>query len=257
MPRILESKRGLIFGVRDKRSIAWAIAQAAAREGAELALAYQNERLERNARQLADPAGIEHLVVCDVTDDGQISAAMDAAGEALGGLDFLVHAIAHALPEDLAGAYVDTSRGGFLLAQEISAFSLTALARAARPLLAESGGSIVALTYLGSERVVPRYNVMGTCKAALESGIRYLAADLGLDDIRVNGISAGPIRTLAARGIAGFSGMLAHHREKAPLGRNTDPAEVADAAVFLTSDLARGITGEVIYVDGGYHIMGV
>ncbi|HYV86856.1 MAG TPA: enoyl-ACP reductase [Patescibacteria group bacterium] len=252
---LLQGKTALIVGVANKRSIAWGIAEAFHREGARLAFNYQGERLKENVEGLA--AGIPGSVVfpCDVTRDSEIDALFANVRAAFGRLDVLVHCVAFAKKEDLEGAFSTTSRDGFGMALDISAYSLTALAQRAAALM-EGGGSIVALTYLGAERVVPKYNVMGVAKAALESSIRYLAYDLGSKNIRVNGISAGPINTLAARGIAGFTSILQHVRERSPLPRNTEPAEVGDTAVFLCSDMGRGITGEVIYVDNGFHIMG-
>ena len=252
---LLQGRTALIVGVANKRSIAWGIAEAFHREGARLAFNYQGERLKENVEGLA--AGLPGSVVfpCDVTKDAEIDALFANVRSAFGRLDILVHCVAFAKKEDLEGAFSTTSRDGFGMALDISAYSLTALAQRAAPLM-EGGGSIVALTYLGSERVVPKYNVMGVAKAALESSIRYLAYDLGRLNIRVNGISAGPINTLAARGIAGFTSILQHVREKSPLPRNTEPAEVGDTAVFLCSDMGRGVTGEVIYVDNGFHIMG-
>jgi enoyl-[acyl-carrier protein] reductase I len=253
---LLEGKKGLIVGVANKRSIAWSIAEALHREGARLAFNYQGERLEENVKELAatHPGSIVHP--CDVTKDEEIEALLARVKKEFGRLDLLVHGVAFANRADLEGEFLTTSRDGFQLALDVSAYSLTALAQRAAPLM-EGGGSIVALTYLGSGRVVPKYNVMGVAKASLEASIRYLAHDLGPKNIRVNGISAGPISTLAARGIAGFTKMLQFVREKAPLQRNTDPAEVGDAALFLCSDMARGITGEVLFVDNGYHIMGM
>jgi enoyl-[acyl-carrier protein] reductase I len=252
---LLQGRTALIVGVANKRSIAWGIAEAFHREGARLAFNYQGERLKENVEGLA--AGLPGSIVfpCDVTKDAEIDALFASVKSAFGRLDILVHCVAFAKKEDLEGAFSTTSRDGFGMALDISAYSLTALAQRAAPLM-EGGGSIVALTYLGAERVVPKYNVMGVAKAALESSIRYLAYDLGRLNIRVNGISAGPINTLAARGIAGFTSILQHVREKSPLPRNTEPAEVGDTAVFLCSDMGRGVTGEVIYVDNGFHIMG-
>jgi len=253
---LLEGKKALIVGVANKRSIAWSIAEAFHREGAQLAFNYQGERLKENVEGLA--AGIPGSLVfpCDVTRDGEIDALFAKVREQFGRLDILVHCVAFARKEDIEGAFLTTSRDGFATALDISAYSLTALAQRAAPLM-EGGGSMLALTYLGSERVVPKYNVMGVAKAALEASVRYLAYDLGKQNIRVNGISAGPISTLAARGIAGFTSILAHVREKSPLPRNTEPAEVGDVALFLSSHLARGVTGEVIFVDNGYHVMGI
>jgi enoyl-[acyl-carrier protein] reductase I len=252
---LLQGRTALIVGVANKRSIAWGIAEAFHREGARLAFNYQGERLKENVEGLV--AGLPGSIVfpCDVTKDAEIDALFASVKSAFGRLDILVHCVAFAKKEDLEGAFSTTSRDGFGMALDISAYSLTALAQRAAPLM-EGGGSIVALTYLGAERVVPKYNVMGVAKAALESSIRYLAYDLGRLNIRVNGISAGPINTLAARGIAGFTSILQHVREKSPLPRNTEPAEVGDTAVFLCSDMGRGVTGEVIYVDNGFHIMG-
>jgi enoyl-[acyl-carrier protein] reductase I len=254
----LSNKTGLIVGVANKRSIAWAIAQAASAEGARVALTYQGERLEENVRDLA--AGLTDPLVlpCDVTDDGQIAGVFEEVDRTFGGLDFVLHGAAYAAREDLSNPFVQTSRDGFRLALDVSAYSLIALARAALPLMEKrGGGSIVTLTYLGSERVFQNYNVMGVAKAALESTVRYLAADLGPKNIRVNAISAGPIKTLAASGIAGFSSILQHYRDRAPLRRTVDTSEVAAAAVFLMSDAGRGVTAEVLMVDGGYHATGM
>lgn len=253
---LLKDKTALIVGVANKRSIAWSIAESFHREGARLAFNYQGERLKENVEGLAANMPGSKVFPCDVTKDNEIDALFAGVKEAYGRLDILVHCVAFAMKEDLEGAFVGTTREGFKMAHDISAYSLTALAQRAAPLM-EGGGSILALTYLGSERVVPKYNVMGVAKAALESSIRYLAADLGPKNIRVNGISAGPINTLAARGISGFTSILGLVREKAPLRRNTEPAEVGDTAAFLASDMARGITGDIIFVDNGMHIMGL
>ena len=252
---LLEGKKGLIIGVANKHSIAWAIAQAAAREGAQMLFSYQNERLRENVEELVQTLPGASACVCDVGDDGQIAAMMKQAAEKLGRLDFLVHSLAFAPREELTGEFVNTTRQGFATALDVSAYSLVAVTRAAMPLMTE-GGSVVTLTYLGSERVVPHYNVMGVAKAALEATVRYLAHDLGPKNIRVNAVSAGPIKTLAARGVSGISKMVDHHRAFAPLRRATEQGEVGDTALFLMSPLGRGITGEVIYVDGGYHILG-
>jgi enoyl-[acyl-carrier protein] reductase I len=252
---LLEGKTGLIVGVANKHSIAWAIAQSAAREGARLAFNYQNERLQSNVEELVKTLDGARAYQCDVSNDGEIAALMAGVEADLGKLDFLIHSVAYAPREELTGEFVNTSREGFRTALDVSAFSLVALTRAAMPLM-KDGGSVVTLTYLGAERVVPRYNVMGVAKAALESSVRYLAHDLGPKGVRVNAISAGPIRTLAARGVSGITKMVEHHREVAPLRRATEQAEVGDTALFLISSLARGITGEIIYVDGGYHILG-
>ncbi len=252
---LLEGKRGLIVGIANKRSIAWGIAQSVAREGARLAVTYQGERLESRVRALAEELIDPVILPLDVTNDDEMDMAAKIVQEKMGGLDFMVHAVAFALREELDGEFVDTSREGFRIAHDISAFSLTALTKRAVPLMGESG-SIITLSYLGGERVVPNYNVMGVAKAALEMSVRYLAVDLGPKGIRVNAISAGPIKTLASSGVRGISKMLAFHRTHAPLRRNTDQAEVGDTAAFLASDLSRGITGEVIYVDGGYNVLG-
>jgi enoyl-[acyl-carrier protein] reductase I len=252
---LLEGKKGLIVGVANKHSIAWAIAEATAREGAQLVFNYQNDRLKGNVEELANTLTNAHSFPCDVGSDDEIAALLKSVEGAVGQLDFLVHSVAYAPREELTGEFVNTSRQGFATALDVSAYSLVAVARAALPLMKE-GGSIVTLSYLGAERVVPHYNVMGVAKAALEASVRYLAHDLGPRGIRVNAISAGPIRTLAARGVSGITKMVEHHREVAPLRHATEQAEVGDTALFLLSSLARGITGEVIYVDGGYHILG-
>jgi enoyl-[acyl-carrier protein] reductase I len=254
---LLEGKVGLVLGIANKRSLAWGIAQAVSREGARLAVTYQGERLEENVRELA--AGLRDPVIlpCDVSRDEDIDALMEGVRKELGALDFVVHAVAYALREELDGEYLNTSREGYRVAQDISSYSLTALSRRAAPLMEGRPGSIVTLTYLGGERVVPHYNVMGVAKAALECSVRYLAADLGPKGIRVNAISAGPIKTIASSGVHGISKMLEYHRTHAPLRKNTEQEEVGDAALFLVSPLSRGITGEVIHVDGGFHVMGM
>ncbi|PYQ10557.1 MAG: NADH-specific enoyl-ACP reductase [Acidobacteria bacterium] len=254
---LLEDRKGLILGVANKRSIAWAIAQSTAREGARLAFTFQGERLEENVRELAATLPGSQVYPCDVASDAQIESLFEALRKDFGQLDFLVHCIAFANREDLESDFVKTSREGFRLAQDISAYSLIGLTRPALSLFPKDGGSILALTYLGSQRAIPRYNIMGVAKASLEASIRYLASDLGPHNIRVNGISAGPISTLAARGIPGFTSILDHYREKAPLRRNIEAAEVGDAATFLLSPLARGITGEILFVDAGYHVAGI
>ncbi|MDX2033733.1 MAG: enoyl-ACP reductase [Blastocatellia bacterium] len=252
---LLEGKNGLIIGVANKHSIAWAIAESAAREGARLAFNYQNDRLKGNVEELAATLDGAKIYPCDVSSDDEIAGMMKAVEADLGRIDFLVHSVAYAPREELTGEFVNTSRAGFATALDISAYSLVAVSRAALPLMSE-GGSIVTLSYLGAERVVPHYNVMGVAKAALEASVRYLANDLGPRGVRVNAISAGPIRTLAARGVSGITKMVEHHREVAPLRHATEQAEVGDTALFLLSSLGRGITGETIYVDGGYHILG-
>ena len=252
---LLEGKKGLIIGVANKHSIAWAIAQASAREGAQLFFNYQNDRLRDNVLELIAALPESEAMACDVGDDGQIDGLMKRVEAKFGRLDFVVHSVAYAPREELTGQFVNTTRQGFATALDVSAYSLVAVTRAAAPLMSE-GGSVVTLTYLGSERVVPHYNVMGVAKAALEATVRYLAHDLGPKNIRVNAISAGPIKTLAARGVSGISKMVDHHKEYAPLRRATEQAEVGDTALYLISRLGRGVTGEVIYVDGGYHILG-
>jgi enoyl-[acyl-carrier protein] reductase I len=251
-----EGKRtAAVFGLANRRSIAWAIAQRLQREGWQLAIACQNERLELEAKELiAELPGAE-LFLCDVSRDDEIARLFEALKARYGVLHGLVHSVAFAPAEDLKRDFLCTSREGFRIAQDVSVYSLIALARAAAPLMTEGGG-IVTLTFYGAEKVVPHYNVMGVAKAALEATVRYLANDLGVRQIRVNAISAGPIRTLAARGISGLGDMLKAHAERAPLKRNTDAGEVGAAAAFLLSDAGSGITGEVIYVDCGYNIMG-
>ena len=254
----LEGKTGLIVGVANKRSIAWAIAQAAAAAGARLAITYQGERLEENVRELAANLRDPLILPCDVADDGQIAAVFAAIDREFAGLDFVVHGAAFAPREELSAPFVQTSREGFRQSLDISAYSLIALSRAALPLMERrGGGSILTLTYLGSDRVFQNYNVMGVAKAALESTVRYLAADLGPKSIRVNAISAGPIKTLAASGVSGFSSILQIYRDRAPLRRTVDTAEVADAALFLLGPAGRAVTAEVLMVDGGYHATGM
>jgi enoyl-[acyl-carrier protein] reductase I len=251
-------KCGLIVGVANKYSIAWAIAQAVARRGARLALTYQG-RFEDHVNKLAGELPEPPLVLpCDVTSDDEIKAVFERLDTEFGGLDFLLHGAAFAPPAELDGDFLDTSRDGFRTALDISAYSLIALTRGAVPLMEKrGGGSVLTLTYLGSDRVFPHYNVMGVAKAALESSVRYLAAAAGPKNIRVNAVSAGPIKTVAARGISGFSDILKVYPERAPLRRNVDTAEVAESAAFLLSDAGRGITGEVLMVDAGYHAVGM
>ncbi|HEV2879890.1 MAG TPA: enoyl-ACP reductase [Pyrinomonadaceae bacterium] len=250
---MLQNKFGIVFGVANKRSIAWASAQALAEAGARLAFTYQNERLKDNVGGLT--AGMDApLMQCDVVNAEEVEQTFSLVREKFGRLDFLIHSLAFAPREALEGDYVNTSRESFLTALDISAYSLAALARAAAPLMTE-GGSIVSMTYYGAEKVVPNYNVMGVAKAALEASTRYLASDLGKHNIRVNAISAGPINTLAARGVGNMGAMLKHHAERAPLGRNVEASEVGNTALFLCSPLSSGITGEVIHVDCGYNIM--
>jgi enoyl-[acyl-carrier protein] reductase I len=254
---LLEGKHGLILGIANKRSLAWGIAQSVAREGARLAVTFQGERLEENVRDLA--AGLDRPLIlpCDVGKDEELETLAASVKKEFGGLDFVVHAVAFALREELDGDFVNTSREGYRIAQDVSAYSLTALVRRMAPLMEGRAGSVVTLTYLGGERVVPHYNVMGVAKAALEMSVRYLAADLGPRGIRVNAISAGPIKTIASSGVHGISKMLEYHRSHAPLRKNTEQEEVGDAALFLVSGLSRGITGEVLHVDGGFHVMGM
>jgi len=255
----LSGKNGLVVGIANKRSLAWAIAKAADEAGARLTLSYATERFESNTRKLADTLTTPTQVVeCDVTDDQAVVDLCRQVDAEFEGVDFLVHAPAFASRESLANPFLQTSRGDFAQSLDISAYSLTALACGVAPLMQRrGGGSIVTLTYLGSERVVPHYNVMGVAKAALEASVRYLATDLGPQNVRVNAVSAGPIKTLAASGIAGFTRMLQHVRERAPLGRTVDAAEIAEAVLFLLGPASSGITGEVLHVDGGYNIIGM
>jgi len=249
---------GLIIGVANKRSIAWAIAKSMAEAGARLAVTYQGERLEENVRDLTAELSDALVLPLDVTSDDQLASVAARCDEAFGGLDFVVHGAAYAPREELSRPFVETSREGFRVALDISAYSLISVTRVVKPLLEKrGGGSILTLTHLGSDRVFPNYNVMGVAKAALESTVRYLASELGPQNIRVNAISAGPIRTLAASGIGGFSTMLQAHRDRAPLRRNTETSEVGDAARFLLTAAGRGVTGEVLMVDGGYSVMGL
>ena len=251
----LSGKHGLVLGIANKRSIAWAIAQAAASAGARLALTYPSERLEENVRELAAALENPVLAPCDVADDRQIADLATTIDREFGGLDFVVHGAAFAPADALKSPFVQTSRESFRVALDVSVYSLIGLTRAMAPLMEKrGGGSVLTLTFLGSDRVFPNYNVMGVAKAALESSVRYLAADLGPQNIRVNAISAGPIKTLAAAGISGFSSILQVYRDRAPLRRNVELAEVADAALFLLGPASRAVTGEVVMVDGGFHI---
>lgn len=254
---LLEGKTGLVMGVANQRSIAWGIAKSAQNAGARIVLTYQNERLGQNAEKLAPELNNPLLVQCDVAMDDEIDRLMEIIQKEIGRLDFVVHALAYAPREALSGPFAETSREAFRTALDISAYSLVAVARRAAPLMKDRDGSIVTLTYLGSERVVAGYNVMGIAKAALEASVRYLANDLGPQGIKVNAISAGPIKTLASSAVSGISNMVKMHTERAPLRASTNIGEVGDTALFLLSPLSRGITGEVIYVDGGYHILGV
>lgn len=257
MNQLLAGKNIVIMGVANKRSIAWGIAQSLSKAGANLIFTYQGERLKENVEELASTLDQQEtiLIPCDVTSDEDIKKAFGAIKEKVGVIHGLAHCIAFAKTEELEGEYVNTSRDGYALAQDISAYSLVAVAREARPLMTE-GGSIVTLTYLGGERVVPNYNVMGVAKAALDASMKYLANDLGVNNIRVNAISAGPIRTLAAKGVKNFNAILKEIEERAPLRRTIDQSEVGDTALFLFSHLSRGITGEIIHVDAGFNILG-
>jgi Enoyl-[acyl-carrier-protein] reductase (NADH) len=254
-----EGKTGLILGVANRRSIAWAIAKRLAGEGATLAFTYQGERIEKNVRELAATVESPLVTSCDVRSDADLARVFDEVGDVFdGGLDLLVHSVAFAAAEDLEGRFTDTPRDRFWMAIDVSAYSLVACARAAEPLMtARGGGSIVTMTYLGGERAVPHYNVMGVAKATLDSAVKYLAWELGKQNIRVNAISAGPVRTLAARSIAGFPTMEAIVEERAPLHRPIDADDVGAAAAYILSDEARNITATTLYVDGGYHAMGM
>jgi enoyl-[acyl-carrier protein] reductase I len=254
---LLAGKFGIVFGVANKRSIAWAIAQAWARAGATLAFTYQGERLKENVEELAGTFGADTPILpCDVTKDEQIASVFDTVGRKFGKLHLLLHSVAFAPRDALEGEFINTSREAFRIAHDVSAYSFVAVARAAAPLMTE-GGSLVGLSYYGAEKVVPHYNVMGVAKAALEASTRYLAYDLGPKRIRVNCISAGPVNTLAARGISGFTEMLRHYEARSPLKRNVTAEELGATALFLASDGAAAITGQVIYVDSGYQIMGM
>jgi len=260
---LLAGKRGLVMGVANDRSIAWAIAKRAAEHGAQLAFTYQGEALEKRVRPLAASVGSGLVLPCDVTDDASIDAVFDTLKSDWGGLDFLVHAIAYSDKEELKGQYVETSRDNFIRTLDISCYSLTAIARRAVPLMpplaadGTGGGSILTLTYYGAERVMPHYNVMGVAKAALEASVRYLATDLGGEGIRVNALSAGPIKTLAASGIGDFRYILKWNQYNSPLKRNVALEDVAGSALYLLSDLSGGVTGEVHHVDCGYHVVGM
>jgi enoyl-[acyl-carrier protein] reductase I len=254
----LSGKRALIVGVASDRSIAWGIAQAMHREGAELAFSYVNEKFKERVQPLAESLGSKLTMQLDVTNDAEIDSAFAAIKQAWGSLDIVVHAVAYAPREALAGGFVEsTSREAFRVAHDVSSYSLTALARAAQPLMAGRAGAILTLSYLGAVKSIPSYNVMGLAKASLEANVRFLAADMGPNNVRVNGISAGPIKTLAAAGIAGFRKMLGRVADVAPLRRNVTLEDVGNAAAFLCSDLANGITGEILYVDGGFNTVGM
>ncbi|MFN0153304.1 MAG: enoyl-ACP reductase [Gaiella sp.] len=259
MSRRFEGKQGLVLGVANRRSIAWAIAQRLAAEGAELAFTYQGERIEKSVRELAESVGGKIVGDCDVRSDGDLDRVFQATGELFGGgLDVLVHSLAFAAAEDLEGRFIDTPRDRFWLALDISAYSLVAAAKRAEPLMqARGGGSIMTMTYLGGERAVPHYNVMGVAKSALDSSMRYLSWDLGQSNIRVNAISAGPVRTLAARSIAGFTTMEEMFEQRAPLHRHMEAEDCGAAAAYLLSEDAKNVTGTTLYVDAGYHAMGM
>ena len=255
--RLLEGKRVLVFGLANERSIAWGITKAMEAQGARFVFTFAGEAFEKRVRPLAEEIGAEAVIQCDVTNDEQIDAVFDEVGRLGGGIDVLIHSVAYAPREDMEGRFVDTSREGFRIAMDVSAYSLVALARRAAPLLAPNNGSILTLSYYGAEKVVHNYNVMGVAKAALEASVRYLAAELGPDGIRVNAISAGPIKTLAASGVKGFRTILGQIEERAPLRRNVSVDDVGRAALFLCSDLGSGVTGEVVHVDSGYNILGL
>jgi enoyl-[acyl-carrier protein] reductase I len=254
---LLTDKKGIIFGVANDKSIAWAIAKLLHKEGMELAFTYAGPVLESRVRPLADSIGARLIMECNVTDDTQVDSVFDKVKNEWGGLDCLVHSIAFAKREELKGEFINTSMEGFNLALEVSAYSLVALAKRAQPLMEGRGGKIITMTYYGSEKVIPNYNVMGVAKAALEANIRYLAADLGPKNIRINAISAGPIKTLAASGISGFKAILDVVEAKAPLRRNVTQDDIAGTALYLLSDLSNGVTGEVIHVDAGFNIIGI
>jgi enoyl-[acyl-carrier protein] reductase I len=258
-PGRFDGKTALVLGVANKRSIAWAIAKRLSDEGARLAFTFQGERIEKSVRDLADSVSSPLVTECDVRSDADLERVFGQVGEAFdGGLDLLVHSVAYAAAEDLEGRFTDTPRDRFWLALDISAYSLVVCSRLAEPLMeARGGGSIVTMTYLGGERAVPHYNVMGVAKATLDASMRYLAWDLGQKNVRVNAISAGPVRTLAARSIAGFPTMEAIVEERAPLHRHIDADDVGAAAAFLLSDGARNVTGTILYVDSGFHAMGM
>ncbi len=254
---LLAGKTGIVFGVANKRSIAWAIAQAWHKAGAKLAFTYQGERLKDNVEELAGTFGADTLLMpCDVTKDEDIANVFKTVGEKFGKLNLLLHSVAFAPKEALEGEFVNTSREAYRIAHDISAYSLVALSRAAMPLMTD-GGSIVAMSYYGAEKVVPHYNVMGVAKAALEASVRYLAADLGEQNIRVNAISAGPIKTLAASGIGDFRYILKWNEYNAPMRRTVTIEEVGESAVYLLSPMSRGVTGEILHVDAGYHVVGM
>lgn len=255
--RLFEGKRVLVFGVANERSIAWGIAEAMHQHGASFVFTYANDILEKRVRPLAESVGADLVLPCDVTDDAQIEACFDQIRSLWDSVDVLIHSVAYANKEELEGRFMDTSRSGFLMAHEVSVYSLVALARHAAPLLVARKGNIVTMSYYGAQKVVTHYNVMGVAKASLEASVRYLAADLGPEGVRVNAISAGPIKTLAAAGIRNYKEIFRAAEQRTPLHRNVTKEEVGKAALFLCSDLASGVTGEVLYVDNGYNIMGI
>ncbi len=256
VPSLMAGKRGLVMGVANERSIAWGIARAAYAHGAELAFTFQGEALEKRVRPLAAEAGSDFLLPCEVTNKASMENVFAAIGDAWGGLDFVVHGIAYSDKDELKGQYLATSRDNFLRTMDVSCYSFTEVCRRAAPMMGE-GGSLLTLTYYGAERVMPHYNVMGVAKAALEASVRYLAADLGGRNIRVNAISAGPIKTLAASGIGDFRYILRWNELNSPLRRNVTTADVGGGALYLLSDLGAGVTGEVLHVDAGYHVVGM
>ena len=253
---LLANKKAIVFGIANDHSIAWAIAQALHREGAELAFTYVGDGIERRVRPLAESLGVRVVLPCDVTKDEDIAATFEALRAAWGQVDIVVHAVAFALRDELKGRFIHTSRDGFRIALDVSVYSLIAIARGAEPLL-RPGASLLTLTYFGAEKILPNYNVMGVAKAALEGTVRYLAGDLGPQGVRVNAISAGPLRTLSSAGITGFKAMLHHHAERAPLRRGIELDEVARTAVYLCSDMASAVTGEIVHVDAGYNVVGM
>jgi len=253
---LLDGRRGVVFGVANERSIAWAVARALHAEGMELAFTYASEPFEARVRPLAEELGSRLVLPCDVTEDDEIASVFETLASEWGSLDALVHSLAFAKKEELKGEFMETSREGFSLAMDVSAYSLVALARGAAPLMEGRAGSILTLTYYGAEKVVKNYNVMGVAKAALEASVRYLSADLGARDIRINAISAGPVKTLAAMGISGFREILGAVEARSPLRRNVTTDDVAGTALYLLSDLSSGVTGEVVHVDAGYNVIG-
>ncbi len=254
---LLDGKKAVIFGVANERSIAWAIAEAFRKEGAELAFTYASETVEKRVKPLAESIGVDLVLPCDVTNDDQIRSVFAEIGKVWGGIDILVHSIAFASKEELRGSFLNTTRQGFALAMDISAYSLIALVKEAAPLMKGRNGSVVTMSYYGAQKVFPSYNVMGVAKAALEASVRYLAEAVGPDGIRVNAISAGPLKTLAASGVGGFNQIAGHVGEKAPLRTNIEQNDVADAALYLCSDLSKKVTGGVHFVDSGFNIIGM